>query len=223
MLFRSLKISPDGYIRIPAVGMVKVSGLTIESATSTIMNRLSKVYTGIYSGATHVNVSLGNIRSIRVIIAGEATRPGTYTLPSLATAFNALYACGGPNINGSMRNIKVLRKGKTIATIDLYRFLIDGIASDNISLQDEDVIKLEPYQKRVSMKGAVKHEAIFEAKDGETLSDLIRFAGGLKETASGRIITAIRNDGNQKKVVDVTSEQTALFKLESGEIGRAHV
>ena len=212
-----LKISPDGYIRIPAVGMVKVSGLTIESATSTIMNRLSKVYTGIYSGATHVNVSLGNIRSIRVIIAGEATRPGTYTLPSLATAFNALYACGGPNINGSMRNIKVLRKGKTIATIDLYRFLIDGIASENISLQDEDVIKLEPYQKRVSMKGAVKHEAIFEAKDGETLSDLIRFAGGLKETASGRIITAIRNDGNQKKVVDVTSEQTALFKLESGD------
>lgn len=213
----SLKISPDGYIRIPAVGMIKVSGLTIESATSTIMNRLSKVYTGIYSGATHVNVSLGNIRSIRVIIAGEATRPGTYTLPSLATAFNALYACGGPNKNGSMRNIKLLRKGKVIATIDLYRFLVDGIATDNISLQEDDVIKLEPYQKRVSMKGAVKHEAIFEAKDGETLSDLIRFAGGLKETASEKIITAIRNDGNQKKVVDVISEQTALFKLESGD------
>lgn len=212
-----LKVSPDGTVRIPAIGLVKVSGQTIEVASSNIRNRMSKVYSGVSSGETHINISLGNIRSIRITVVGEAAHPGSYTLPSLATAFNALYACGGPGEMGSMRDIKVIRRGKVLANIDMYRFLVDGIATDNIALQDEDVVKIEPYQKRITFTGAIKHIAIFEALPGETLKDLIRFAGGFTENASKFLITAFRLTEREKTVVDVSEDQFATFELKSGD------
>jgi len=212
-----LKVSPDGFVRIPAIGMVKVSGQTIEAASSSIRSRMSKIYTGVNSGETHINIALGTIRSIRITVVGEATRPGTYTLPSLASAFNALYACGGPGEMGSMRDIKVIRHGKVLANIDMYRFLVDGIATDNVALQDEDVIKIEPYQKRITITGAVKHIAIFEAVSGETLQDLIRFAGGFTENAAKFIITAFRLTEREKTVIDVNENQFASFELKSGD------
>ena len=101
-----LKVNTEGFIRIPNIGPIKVGGISISEASRIIRNRLSAVYTGI-GGGTRVSVSLGSIRSIRVTVIGEAYKPGAYTLPSLATAFNALYACGGPGENGSMRDIKV--------------------------------------------------------------------------------------------------------------------
>ncbi|MEA4839380.1 MAG: SLBB domain-containing protein [Bacteroidales bacterium] len=213
-----VKVSPDGFIRIPAVGLVKVSGQTIEAASSNIKNRLSRVYSGMSSGETQVRISLGNIRSIRVTVVGEAFRPGSYTLPSLATAFNALYACGGPGKMGSMRDIKVIRHGKVIANIDMYRFLIDGMVSGNISLQDEDVIKIEPYQNRVTIKGAVKHVAIFEALKGEKLKDLIRFAGGFTENAHRATITVFRLTSKEKMVVDVKENEIPSFEMQSGDV-----
>ena len=212
-----LKVSPDGSIRIPAVGLVKVSGQTIDVASSNIRSRMAKIYTGLSSGETKVNISLGNIRSIRVSVIGEAARPGTYTLPSLATTFNALYACGGPGKMGSLRNIKVLRNGKIIANLDMYRFLVDGIMIDNITLQDEDVIKIEPYQKRISITGEIKHEAIFEAIANETLLDLIGFAGGYTENASTKLITAFRLTEQGKTVIDVSNQMIPNFILQSGD------
>ena len=211
------KVSPDGFIRIPAVGLVKVSGQTIVAASSNIKNRLSKIYTGVSSGETQIRISLGNIRSIRITVVGEAVRPGSYTLPSLATAFNALYACGGPGKMGSMRDIKVIRHGKVIADIDMYRFLIDGMVKDNFSLQDEDVIKIEPYQNRVTIKGAVKHVAIFEAIKGEKLKDLLRFAGGFTENAYKSTITVFRLTNREKSVVDVKENEIASFEMQSGD------
>lgn len=212
-----LKVTPDGTVRIPAIGLVKVSGQTMEAASSNIRNRMAKIYSGVGSGDTHINISLGYIRSIMVTVVGEATHPGSYTLPSLATAFNALYACGGPGEKGSMRDIKVIRHGKTIADIDMYRFLVDGLASGNIVLQDEDVLKIEPYQKRVTLTGAVKHMAIFEALPGETLNDLIRYAGGFTEDASKGLITAFRLTEREKTVIDVKEDQFASFELKSGD------
>jgi protein involved in polysaccharide export with SLBB domain len=212
-----LNVSPEGFVRIPAIGLVKVSGQTIEAASGNIKSRLSKIYTGVGSGETHISIALGNIRSIRVTVVGEATRPGTYTLPSLATAFNALFSCGGPGEMGSMRDIKVVRQGKVVANIDMYRFLVDGVATDNISLQDEDVIKIEPYQTRITITGAIKHKAIFEALSGETLQDLIRFAGGFTENASKCQITAFRLTDREKTVVNVSENQFATFQLKSGD------
>lgn len=211
------KVSPEGSIRIPAVGLVKVGGQTIQAASSAIRNRFSKIYTGLSSGDTQINISLGNIRSIRVTIIGEATIPGTYTIPSLATAFNALYACGGPGKNGSMRDIKIYRNGKEMASIDMYSFLVDGKNSNNITLQEGDIIKVEPYKKRVTITGEVKHEAIFEAKDNETLHDLVQFAGGFTENASQKIVTAIRVTQDGKTVIDITPNQLSKHELQSGD------
>ncbi len=212
-----LKVSPEGIVRIPNVGPVKVGGITIENAARSIKNQVSKVYMGIPSGETRVNVTLGNIRSIRVTVVGEAVRPGTYTLPSLATAFNALYACGGPNEIGSMRDIKVIRAGKTIASLDVYQFLVDGLIANNTVLQDEDIIKIDPYKIQITLSGAVKHPAIFQGLNGETLQSLIRFAGGFADDANKSKITVFRLTENGKTVIDVPENNISSFALKSGD------
>ncbi len=212
-----LKVSPEGTIRIPNVGPVKVAGSTIENATRAIRNQVAKIYMGVSSGETHVNVSLGNIRSIRVSVVGEATRPGSYTLPSLATAFNALYACGGPNAIGSMRDIKVIRANKVVANLDVYSYLFDGVLSDNVGLRDGDIIKVEPYVNRVTIDGAVKHPAVFETTRNETLQQLVRYAGGFADNAYKLKLTVLRLNATGKTVVDVTDKQLSSFKLLSGD------
>lgn len=212
-----LKVAPEGTIRIPNVGPVKVAGSTIENATRAIRNQVAKIYMGVSSGETHVNVSLGNIRSIRVSVVGEATRPGSYTLPSLATAFNALYACGGPNAIGSMRDIKVIRGNKVVANLDVYSYLFDGVLSENVGLHDGDIIKVEPYVNKVTIRGAVKHPAIFETTRNETLQQLVRYAGGFADNAYKSKLTVLRLNATGKTVVDVTDKQLSSFKLLSGD------
>jgi protein involved in polysaccharide export with SLBB domain len=212
-----VKVSPEGFVRIPTVGLINVSGQTVATASANIKMRLSKIYTGVSSGQTQISVALGNIRSIRATVVGEAVRPGSYTLPSLSTAFNALYACGGPGKMGSMRNIKIIRHGKIVANIDMYGFLVDGIYKSNISLQDEDVIKIEPYCNRTTIKGAVKHPAIFETLKGESLSDLIRFAGGFTEDANKSTVTLFRLANNEKTVIDVKENEMESLNIEAGD------
>jgi len=148
---------------------------------------------------------------------GEAIRPGTYTLPSLATAFNALYSCGGPNNIGTMRDIKVIRGGKVIAKLDVYRFLVDGILGDNIALQDEDIVKIDPYQVRVYMDGAVKRKAIYEGLKGETLQDILRYAGGFTDNANKNIITTYRYTETEKSVINLNNKQIKDFVVQSGD------
>jgi len=212
-----IKVTPEGFIRIPNISPIKVSGQTIEDASRTIRNRLSRIYPGVSNGSTQINITLGTIRSIRITVVGEATRPGTYTLPSLVTAFNALYACGGPDSIGSMRDIKVVRRGKIVANVDVYGFLLDGALINNIPLQDEDVIKIEPYKVRVTIKGAIKREGIYEALPGETLQQLVRFAGGYNDNAYKTLLTAFRLTEKGKTVNDVSENQIQAFKLQSGD------
>lgn len=212
-----LQVSPDGMVRIPNVGPVRVSGLKMEVAANTIKNRVSNIYQGVSSGQTKVNVSLGNIRSIRVTIVGEAVRPGSYSLPSLATVFNALYACGGPSDIGTMREVKVIRAGAVIARLDLYKFLVDGLLIDNIVLQDEDVIKIDPYKIRMYINGAVKRVGIYEGLEGETLKKTISYAGGFADNAYTEKITTFRLTGIEKTVVDVTNDKLSTFAINSGD------
>ncbi|MDO9154337.1 MAG: SLBB domain-containing protein [Paludibacter sp.] len=212
-----LKVSPEGIVRIPNIGPVKVTGLTMEEASRLIKNQVAKVYMGVPSGETRVNVTLGNIRSIRVTVVGEAVRPGTYTLPSLATAFNALYVCGGPNDIGTMRDIKVIRNGKIVATLDVYQFLVDGLLNNNVGLQDEDIIRIDPFQIRSTINGAVKRIGIFEALKGETIKDLIRYAGGYADNAYKDKITVFRLLEKEKTVIDLTQNLIPDFLLKSGD------
>jgi protein involved in polysaccharide export with SLBB domain len=213
-----LKVSPDGNIRIPLVGIVQVSGLTIEQAKTRIIAALSTVYDRINTGETKVNITLGNIRSIKVLIVGEANLPGTYTLPSLATVFNALYVSGGPNVNGSMRNVKVIRNNKVVAILDVYDFMLKAEAKGNIRLQDQDIIKISPYENKVEVKGEVKREGFFEMTKNETLKDLLNFAGGFTNDAYKERIKVIRNTNKEKSVADIEQGIFSMFVPKSGDI-----
>jgi protein involved in polysaccharide export with SLBB domain len=212
-----LTVSKEGSINIPYVGVVYVSGLTMEQATERIRSKLSAVYSGIRSGKTSLQVSLGTIRSIQVTIMGEVTAPGTYTLPSLASVFNALYAAGGPNRSGSYRDIEVIRNSKIIQHLDVYDFLMRGDQSGNIRLQDQDVIRIPTYGERVQILGEVKRPGIFEMKQGEHLTDLISYAGGFSDSAYTAMIHAVRINGKEKTVADISADQYASFQPKNGD------
>ncbi|GAA0533738.1 SLBB domain-containing protein [Chitinophaga japonensis] len=212
-----LKVTPDGHVRIPYLGPVYVNGLTMEEARTRITRQLSSIYGGIKTGNTFVQISLGNIRSIRVLLIGEVERPGTYSLPSLATVANALYVSGGPGENGSFRNIEVIRNGQTAATFDLYDFLAHGDLTNNIVLQDQDIVKINPYKTRVELVGEVKRPAIFEAKENETLQQILDYAGGYTDKAYREVIRANRVTNRQREVVNVSADEVASFRLKSGD------
>lgn len=212
-----LKVSPDGFVRIPFLGPVFVNGQTIEEATNRITQQLSTIYGGIKSGNTFVQVSLGNIRSIRVLLIGEVDRPGSYTLPSLATVANALYVSGGPNENGSFRDIQVVRNGQSVARFDLYDFLSKGDLNNNIVLQDQDIVRVNPYKTRVELIGQIKRPAIFEAKDGETLQDILNYAGGYTDLSFKDIIRASRINNKEREIINIPAAEIAATQLRSGD------
>ncbi|MDB5137165.1 MAG: colonic acid export protein Wza [Mucilaginibacter sp.] len=197
-----LEVSPEGNINIPGVGLLNVGGKTIEQATTAIKSKLTASNYAIGKG-TSLQVSLGNIRSIKVILVGEVVKPGTYTLPSLATAFNALYAAGGPGENGSFRQIEIIRNNKVIRTLDVYDFLTKGSQKDNIGLQDQDIIRVPTYRTRVEISGEIKIPALFEILPGETLADVIRFAGGFTDIAYTSRIKILQVSDRQRRITDV--------------------
>lgn len=213
-----LTVSKEGSIRIPNAGVAQVSGLTIEEAENVIKKKLSSIYNSISSGRTSVTLSLSKIRSIKVFIMGEVATPGSYTISSVSSVFNALSACGGPSKNGTMRNIKVIRAGKEIATVDLYDFFINGTSPDNTSLQDQDVIQVSTYENRVTVNGEVKREGIYELKKGETLNDLLKYCGGFTDEAYTDRISVTRSTNGEKSVADVSKELFGMFAPASGDV-----
>ncbi|HAU54960.1 MAG TPA: capsule biosynthesis protein [Sphingobacterium sp.] len=212
-----LPVSPDGTIKVEYVGQINVAGLSIAAAKSKIEQRLSGTYPAIRSGRTQVNVTIGNIRTIRVTLTGAATKPGTYSLPSLATVFNALYAAGGPNKNGTYRKIQVIRGNRVISTIDVYDFLANGIQQGNIRLQDQDIIHIPVYGARVQFEGEVKRPAIFETVPGESLSDILRYAGDFTENAYSAKVKVLQTTGRERSVQDIYADQFANYTPKSGD------
>ena len=197
-----LNVSADGNINIPGVGILNVSGKTIEQATALIKAKLAANNYAIGRG-TSVQVSLGNIRSIKVILFGQVVKPGTYTLPSLATVFNALYSAGGPDENGSYRQIEVIRNCRVLKTLDVYDFLIKGDQRNNINLQDQDIIRVPTYRTRVEMAGEVKIPALFEVLPGESLQDVLTYAGGFSDRAYTARIKVTQISDQQRRITDV--------------------
>jgi protein involved in polysaccharide export with SLBB domain len=197
-----LIVTPDGNISLPNIGLLNVSGKTIEQVTGLIVSKLKQNRYAIGNGTT-VSVALGSIRSIRVILNGEIVRPGTYTLSSLTTVFGALYASGGPGANGSFRQIELIRDNKKIRTLDIYDFLLRGSQKENIRLQDGDVIRVPSYKVRVSLLGQVKHPAIFEVLPGETLRDVLNFASGFTDLAYTATIKTVQVTEKERRVTDI--------------------
>jgi protein involved in polysaccharide export with SLBB domain len=213
----NLQVSPEGVINLEYVGRIAVGGLSVEQASSKIRAAMSKTYPALRTGRTSVAINLGNIRSIQVTVTGQAVKAGTYTLPSLANVFRVLYVSGGPSQNGSFRNIQVIRNNKVIATIDVYDFLLRGIQQGNIRLQDQDVINIPAYDKRVEISGEVKEAAIFEIKGTETLQDVINFAKGFTAEAYTAKIKTFQNTNKERRIRDISASQYATYQPKNGD------
>ena len=179
----NLTVAQDGSIYIPDVGLVYVGGLTMKGLREKLFSVLSKSYSSLKVSAkggarTHLDVTTGKLRSVKVYVLGEVNKPGGYTLPALSTAFTALYYSGGPNKNGSLRDVRVLRGGKVVSTIDIYDYLLNGDQSSDINLEDGDIIFVPPAGKRVAIDGQIFRPGIYELKKGDELKDLLEYAGG---------------------------------------------
>ncbi|MCS2426207.1 SLBB domain-containing protein [Parabacteroides goldsteinii] len=216
-----LKVSPEGTILIPNLGPVSVSGLTIETAENRIRQELGRIMStlsGDTDGAnTFVSVSLSQIRSIKVNIVGEVVAPGTYTLPSFATLFNALYAAGGVNEIGSLRGIKVYRNSKEVAKLDVYDYLLNGKYNTNIRLEENDMVIVSPYDQLAVVQGKVKRNRIFELKKGETLSQLLNMAGGFTGDAYKKDVRIKRKAGSRYQIATVTEDKYPTFAMMDGD------
>lgn len=212
------KINTEGQIRITNIGPVTIAGLTIEEAKTKLKSVMSKTYPGLNSGNTSLQVSLGQIRSIRVTLIGEVNQPGTYELSSLSTLANALYASGGPSKNGSFRKIDLIRNGKRLVTFDLYDFLLNGDLTKNVLLKDDDIIKIHPYAVRLALTGAVKRPAIYESEPGENLGTVIeKYASGFADSANRNKITIQRYGELGKSILNVDAKSINTFSLKSSD------
>ena len=216
-----LKVSPEGTILIPNLGPVSVSGLTIETAENRIRQELGRIMSplsGNTDGAnTFVSVSLSQIRSIKVNIVGEVVAPGTYTLPSFATLFNALYAAGGVNEIGSLRGIKVYRNSKEVAKLDVYDYLLNGKYNTNIRLEENDMVIVSPYDQLAVVRGKVKRNRIFEMKKGETLQQLLNMAGGFTGDAYKKDVRIKRKADSRYQIATVTEDKYPTFAMMDGD------
>lgn len=214
---KKVKVTPDGFIRLQNLGPVRVAGLTLEAAKDKISRALTTIYPAIASGKTKVEVTLGHIRSIRITVIGEVQRPGNYTMSSLSTLLHALYACGGPNNIGSIRNVSLMRSGKNIVTMDVYDFLLNGDLSKNVLLQEDDVIRVGTYQTRIGIKGSVKKPALFDLKPGEHAGAVLQFAGGFSDKAMKDFIRIKRLGTTSREILTVPIEKLSSFELMSGD------
>jgi len=206
------EVTPDGTINIENYGPVNVSGLTVQKATSRIRSSLGKRY----SGST-ISLSLGQTRTISVDVMGEVRVPGTYTLSAFATVFNALYMAGGTNDIGTLRNIKVYRKGKLLSTCDVYEYILNGNMKGNVRLTSGDVIYVGPYDCLVNISGKVKRPMYYEMKTSESLGTLIKYAGGFMGDAYQGMVRLIRKAGSEMSVYSIDEFERNSFKLLDGD------
>ena len=211
------RVNPDGNINIPYVGLVAINGLTIEHARERIFSKMAKAYPALKNGNTHLTITLNAYRTIRVTIIGEAERPGGYQISALSSIFNALYTSGGPTENGTLREIKLMRNNKQIASIDLYEFLQKGTMPEDIRLEDQDVILYPPYQKRIEIGGAVKRPAVYELKPNETLAQALNFSGGFNDSAFTDRLKVVQRNGREKTFKDIEYNVFANYLPQQGD------
>ncbi len=212
-------VAPDGHITVPGLGRIQLSGLSVKQAELKIKNEFSTIYSDLGSGEPHtfLAISVGNVRSIKVNVMGEVKRPGTYTLSSFSSAFHALYAAGGTSRIGSIRNIRLFRSGKAVATVDLYEYLMKGNNMADITLQEGDIVMVEPYGILAQAIGEVKRPMWYELKEGETLEDLIRYAGGYSGNAYRGNVSVLRKGSEEMEAHTLGEAQYGTFRLKDGD------
>ena len=212
-------ISPEGYINVDILGPIYLSGKSIESANVFLKGKLAQIYEGLSGGEekTDIQLSLGQVRSIQITIVGEVPNPGTFMVTSLSTVFHAMFQAGGVKEPGTVRAIKLVRNNKPIATIDIYDFLLNGSRKNDVRLEEGDVIIVEPYQSVVKVQGYVKRPMNYEMKEGETIADLLKYAGGFSKTAYSDNVSVVRQQGHDFVVTTVEASQYSSFFLKNGD------
>ena len=204
-------VSPDGDVTIPGSGPVQVSGLTVRQANARLRATLGARYS-----SSKVRLTVGQTKTITVNIMGEVKVPGTYTLSAFSSVFRALYMAGGPNDIGTLRNIKVFRRNRLIAVVDVYDYILNGKAS-NIHLADEDVIAVGPYDCLVNMTGKVKRPMYYEMRKNESVGSLIKYAGGFANDAYTKSVRIIRKTGRKYAVFNVDEFDMSSFHIADGD------
>ena len=194
-----LQVNREGQVFLPDIGPVTVAGLTYREAKETIITLVNEQLLG-----TSVSVTLGSLGSINVFITGEANQPGVYTIGSFSTLTNAIFASGGVQNSGSLRNIEHRRNGELITKFDLYELLLEGNNSKDSRLMSNDVIFIPPVKKMVGIDGEVNRPAVYEIKNNESLEDLIQLAGGTKAKANSESID-IERISNSKNGYELLS------------------
>ncbi|WP_159467230.1 SLBB domain-containing protein [Dyadobacter sp. 3J3] len=216
-------VSRDGFITIVRLGNIYVNGRTIEEVRKILIDKFSKFTPGLIgengeTAKTKLMVTLGEIRNVKVFVTGEVINPGTYTITSLASAFNALYQAGGPNEIGSFRDVRVVRAGKVISHMDIYDYLVNGKIDGDIRVQDNDNIVVGFYKKRVEVTGEMKRPGIYELKPEEKLADVIKYAGGFTDQAYQSRVKIERITAKERKIVDVPQDQFATADVVTGDL-----
>ena len=210
-------VSKEGKINIPNVGQINVSGMTLEAAIIIIKKTCSKIFSTLKSGQSNISVSLTKIRTIKVTIIGSK-KAGNYSVSSLSSVFNSLYLAGGPDENGSYRNIELIRNNKIYKKIDIYKFLVTGDQSDNITLKENDIIRIPVYNCRVKIEGEVKRPGVYELNPGENFNDLLKFCNGFSESAYVSTIKLTQLTDKELKIVDLTKNEFINYVPKSGDI-----
>lgn len=213
-------ISPDGTINIEKIGPVNLNGMTVSAANDYLKRVMGKTYSGLDTpgGQLEIRLTLGNTRTIQINVMGEVVQPGTYALSSFSTVFHALYRAGGVNDIGSLRNVQVVRSGKTVATVDVYDFIMKGKTHDDIRLQEGDVIIVPAYEALVQISGNVKRPMKFEMKKNETLATLIKYAGGFSADAYTRSLRVVRQNGEEYEVNTVKEKDYGGYPMRNGDV-----
>ncbi len=207
-------ISAEGCIMVSSLGPVYLNGMTVKEANSYLQREFAKIYAGVQGNTSHVNLTLGQIRTIQINVMGEAAIPGTYRLSSFASVFHALYRAGGINNIGSLRNIRVMRGGRKVAEVDVYDYLLYGKSVDDFRLMENDMILVPPYESMVMLSGKVKRPMYYEMKSDETLHTLLNYAGGFTGDAYTKSVRLCRrNNGMEKQFYNVDEEDYSDFKL----------
>lgn len=202
------EVTPDGYVVVEGVGPVRLAGMSVANANKVLAAKLGKYYSDC-----EISLSLNEARSIQVQVMGEVVTPGTYTLSSLSTAFNALYTAGGISKIGTLRDIKVYRSGKLLSTIDVYDYILNGNSRGDVRLEDNDVIVVGAYDCLVQVKGNVKRPMWYEMKKDETVGDLIKYAGSFSGNAYTKKVRVTRKAGEEYSVHTVDEFQMGAFAV----------
>lgn len=207
-------ITPDGFINIEGIGLIYLGGYTVKEAEKYVRKQLNNIYSVDGDDAqSDIKLTLGALRTIQVNVVGEVNAPGTYHLSSLSSPYHALYRAGGFTDIGSLRNIAVIRSGEVIGTVDVYQMLVNGKPSDEITLQDGDIVLVPTYEMVIDVAGNVKRPMKYEMKDGETVKDILDFSGGFKGDSYTENINLVRRNGREYQVYTVREEDYGSFKV----------